>query len=1119
MATQMVGDRYVIAEKLGSGGMGDVYRGVDLRNDMPVAVKVLKSELATPEMVIRFAREGDALRQLNHPNIVKLLDAIHDDNRHYLIMELVDGGSLDEILRQTPRLPIPQVLNIALDLADALTRAHRLHIIHRDIKPANVLMTTDGMPRLSDFGIARVIGSSITETGSVLGTAAYIAPEVLQGAPADARSDIWSLGVMLFEMLAGEHPFRVREQHPGAFIYAILNAPAPDLEALRPDAPTALVDVIYRMTMKTPGERIPRMRLVGAELEAVIAEPSLAQRRQAAEIEDTALVVKLQASKRFYTPSSEAGDQVRNNLPAQTTAFVGRENELAALERIMRDDAIRLVTIVAQGGMGKTRLALQMGSTLLRLQNNAGLYEHGIYFVDLAPISMADNIIGAVSEAVGYAFQQDSRDTKQQLLDYLRGKKMLLIMDNFEHVIAGRDFVQEVLQTAPQMKFLVTSREKLNLSAETVFALSGMDFPDWETPEDALEYSAVKLFMHGAQRVRADFRLETGDLKFVARICRAVYGTPLAILLAAAWLEVLSPREIAEELSRSLDFLESDMHDLPERQRSLRAVFEYSWNLLTDAERALFAQFSIFRGGFTRDAALEITGTNLRALTLLVNKSLLRRDNAAGRYDIHELLREYAAEKLARSPDAETASNAHARYYLGLIAQLQSKLMGYGQLEALNIIDAEFENIRAAWNFSVSKHDAEAVETAIDGLFLFLTYRNRTMDGEQLFGAAREVWAVDRDGASALSGKVWVRFPQGPPLAQFRRGLEIAQRHGDAGEIAFCQRLIGHWLSHTEYNQEEGIPMLEASLRGYQTLEDKFHAAQVLDDLGWSYNLMLDVEKQAVVVQQSLDLRREIGDKIGTGNSLRNMGGGYGGFFDESNRSFTFWGEAKEIAYELNDRLNIAWNAALQGANLIFRGELDRAEVLLNEAYPYAADLNHPVVKGFTLLLRGALVGLRDENYLETKRLIAEGFPPNSMPDIHVSMLMFALAVMVCGTRDIELLRPYVQLVRDMPPNFRELSLPLWFPCRLIMLADEGQHARAARFMRAYLETLQSFARKPFPMGWAKGWGVLIRLRAELQSALGIESFQAIWESGGQVSAIELHQEIHGFLTQLTKTS
>ena len=221
-------------------------------------------------MVQRFIREGEALRQLNHPNIVKLLDAVHENGRYYLIMELVDGGSLDEILKQTPLLPINDVLNIALDLADALTRAHRLNIIHRDIKPANVLLAKDGMLRLTDFGIARVIGSDITEAGSVLGTVAYIAPEVLQGKQADARSDIWSMGLMLFEMLIGEHPFKA-DQQSGGLIHAILNGSLPDLEALRPDAPPALVDVINRMVAKDPAERIPRMRLVGSELEAILA--------------------------------------------------------------------------------------------------------------------------------------------------------------------------------------------------------------------------------------------------------------------------------------------------------------------------------------------------------------------------------------------------------------------------------------------------------------------------------------------------------------------------------------------------------------------------------------------------------------------------------------------------------------------------------------------------------------------------------------------------------------------------------------------------------------------------------------------------------------------------------
>ena len=761
-------------------------------------------------------------------------------------------------------------------------------------------MTSDGMLRLSDFGVARVIGTEITETGNVLGTAAYIAPEVLQGAPADARSDIWALGVMLFEVLAGVHPFRIPDQHPGGFIYAILSAPLPDLEALRPDAPPSLIDLIQRMLAKNPAERIPRMRLVGSELEAIITEQLSAR---AVATKETAPIVLVREEKRFATPPATPGDTLRNNLPVEITPFVGRETELSALEQLLNDPAVRLLTITAQGGMGKTRLALQVGAQLLPQPASRTLFENGIYFIDLAPIGAAEHIIGVIAEAVGYAFHQDERDARQQLFDYLRPKKLLLIMDNFEHVLEGRDLAQAILQDVAQVKILVTSREKLNLNAETVFVLDGMDFPDWETPADALDYSAVKLFMQSARRARPNFKLGTDDLTYVARICRAAHGSPLAILLAAAWIEVLTPHEIADEIGHSLDFLESEMHDLPERQRSLRAVFEYSWALLSDQEQSLFARLSMFRGGFTRDAAMTITGANLRALTVLVNKSLLRRDHKSGRYEVHELLREYASEKLTQSTAVTASFTAHSRYYITLVAQLTARLKGVGQLESLRIMETEFENIRMGWNWAVSQSDAEAVEQALEGLYLFLTFRNRTMDGEQMFEAARQVWRADVDNPSRLAGVLLVRYPRGNPLEKYRQGLSIAQRFDDRGEIAFCQRLLGHWLSHTEYNQEEGIPLLQASLNAYSELGDKYHAAQVLDDLGWSNNLLLEVERQYLFAKQSLDLRREIGDKIGTANSLRNLGGGSGGFFDATNHAFGFWAEAKTIAYEMGDRL------------------------------------------------------------------------------------------------------------------------------------------------------------------------------------------------------------------------
>ena len=454
--------------------------------------------------------------------------------------------------------------------------------------------------------------------------------------------------------------------------------------------------------------------------------------------------------------------------------------------------------------------------------------------------------------------------------------------------------------------------------------------------------------MQSARRVRRDFELEADDLTYVARICRMVQGTPLGILLAASWLEALTPREIVEEISRSLDFLETEMHDLPERQRSLRAVFEYSWNLLTEQERMLFAQFSMFRGGFTRDAALQITGTNLRALTVLVNKSLLRRDNVSGRYEVHELLRQYAEEKLEQSADRDSASAAYSRYYLELLAQLTPKLKGFGQLEALNLIDADFENIRAAWNWAVSSvartRDRRGSRRAVS-----------VPDVPQpLDGRRADVWR----GAAGLAvdpatiPRCW-REAAGQVSAGQAAGV-VPQRAGNrpAARRRLRNRLlpaVGRALALAHRIQSGG----RDSAAGSQPARLSGAGRQILRRAGAGRPRLEShahdgARHPGVVVQQSLDLRREIGDKIGIANSLRNMGGSRGGYFDDTDLAFTYWEEAKEIAYEMNDRFRIAWNASLQAANLIFRGEFDRAEVLIAEGFPHAADLNHPVVKGLS---------------------------------------------------------------------------------------------------------------------------------------------------------------------------
>jgi serine/threonine protein kinase/tetratricopeptide (TPR) repeat protein len=272
---RVISGRFEMGELVGQGGMGSVYSGIDTQTGESVAIKALKSDIVAqdPGMVARFAREGEALRKLNHPSIVKVLAAFEDNGEHFIIMEYVSGGSLRDYLDEHSTLSIDRLLQIALDLADALTRAHRLKIIHRDIKPANVLLAEDGTPRLTDFGVARMDDSSrMTTTGAMVGTLAYLSPEACYGLEIDARSDIWAFGVMLFEMLTGRRPFEA--DNTAALLTAVISKPHPDIAQLRPDAPPLLVALINKMLVKDRDQRIPSVRLVGAELEAILAGAS-----------------------------------------------------------------------------------------------------------------------------------------------------------------------------------------------------------------------------------------------------------------------------------------------------------------------------------------------------------------------------------------------------------------------------------------------------------------------------------------------------------------------------------------------------------------------------------------------------------------------------------------------------------------------------------------------------------------------------------------------------------------------------------------------------------------------------------------------------------------------------
>ncbi|MGH2353778.1 MAG: ATP-binding protein, partial [Chloroflexota bacterium] len=374
---------------------------------------------------------------------------------------------------------------------------------------------------------------------------------------------------------------------------------------------------------------------------------------------------------------------IGHDLSAPPTPFIGRQADLAELSSLLSTPACRLLTLVGPGGIGKTRLALQAAARLrdARAAASGRGFGHGVYVVALQALRSPDLLLPALADALALP-PVGSGDPLAQLLNYLRDKAVLLVLDNFEHLMHGAALLAGILAAAPQLKLLVTSREALNVQEEWLYPIQGLPFPDSELAADLEDYSAVRLFAERARRVRWDFSLDA-ERAGVVRVCRLVEGMPLALELAAAWTKTLPCAEIATEIESSIDFLATRLRDVPERHRSMQAVFEQSWARLDGGERAVLRRLSVFRGGFRREAAEQVAGASIPTLSLLVDKSLLRLE-VDGRYQIHELLRQYAEERLRCA--ADEAAQVHDRHCAHFAALLQARLgdiLGSHQQEAV----------------------------------------------------------------------------------------------------------------------------------------------------------------------------------------------------------------------------------------------------------------------------------------------------------------------------------------------------------------------------------------------------------------------------------------------------
>ena len=428
-----------------------------------------------------------------------------------------------------------------------------------------------------------------------------------------------------------------------------------------------------------------------------------------------------------------------HNLPAQTTSFVGRTQELDTIARLFGDPNVRLVTILALGGMGKTRLVLEAAEQ--QLVN----FADGVYFVPLAPLESVDSIVPTIAAAVGLRFNSGA-EPFQQLLAYLHDRKLLLVLDNFEHLLDGAGLVSEILQAATGIKVLVSSRERLTLSGETTFVVGGMDSPEPGIVEDALDFSSVQLFVQTCRRVRPEMVIDSESLKQIAKICSLTDGMPLAIVLASAWVAVLSLSEIADEITRNLDFLQREMRDVPERLHSIRAVFEATWRGLSQQEQTAFARLSVFRGGSSREAAMHVGEVSLHTLQSLIDKALLSRQED-GRYEIHELLRQYSEEQLAQTPDEHgRVRDRHCVYYAHHAQQSYGTLFNPDPKSWLVAMERNLENYLAGWDWACRNAHRRVLLQFIPSIDQFFYSRSRYREGVRIFAQAAAALEAQSSG-------------------------------------------------------------------------------------------------------------------------------------------------------------------------------------------------------------------------------------------------------------------------------------------------------------------------------------------------------------------------------------
>jgi predicted ATPase/class 3 adenylate cyclase len=625
-----------------------------------------------------------------------------------------------------------------------------------------------------------------------------------------------------------------------------------------------------------------------------------------------------------------------NNLPAQPTPLIGRERELGEVGDLLREEEVRLLTLTGAGGIGKTRLGLQVGAELL------DEFEDGVFFVVLAPITDPALVPSAIAEALGVVEAAD-QPLEEALKDYLRTKELLVLLDNFEQVLGGAPLLGKLLSACPRLKVLATSRSVLRVYGEQEYPVPPLELPRPGGRLPAIDklsqYEAVRLFIERAKAARAEFSVTDENAPAVAEICARLDGLPLAIELAAARIKLLTPAAMLERLGSRLKLLRGGARDLPERQRTLRGTIEWSFALLEEGEQALFGRLAVFSGGRTLEAIEAICDAEgdmpidaLEGVSSLLDKSLLRQEEGPEgepRFVMLETIHEFAREKLQASGEAEEARRLHAEYFLAVAEEAEPELSGTEQLAYLERLEAEHDNMRAALSWSLEKEPEAALRLAV-ALARFWEKRSYFSEGSGWLGAAlslsESVEAATTDSATR------------------------AKLLSEAGTFAFFRTDFDH-----------AIVLHGEALELYRQVGDDSGVAFALLCLGAQYMEKGDHERAAPFLEEALAISRRIGDKQNTAGTLHNLAE-VARQRGEYERAKTLGTESMVLAREMEDKWQLAVVVGWMGLLAVWSGEdHNLAQGFLKEALALDRELGNWAYGAYCLEGFAGLAGARGQ--------------------------------------------------------------------------------------------------------------------------------------------------------------